>query len=110
MATTYLMSTTVIPSGADGTWTMKTLPLQEARALNALGSVSAIGHQSTAEIISELLGAEVPMNRINVIPREGDLFLCFKLNSRPPEGAILSREEIEKVGYCFCAMRYLRAE
>lgn len=104
------MSTTVIPSGADGVWDIKTLSLQEARALNTLGSISAIGHQSTAEIVSELLGAEVPMNRISVTPQEGDLFLCFKLNSRPPEGAILSREQIEEIGYSFCVMRYLMAE
>lgn len=68
--------------------------------------ISAVGHQSTAEVISEVLGTEVPMNRLTVEPQEGDTFLCFKLNSRPPEGAILDKEMLEQIGYSFCTMDY----
>lgn len=65
------------------------------------GILSAIGHQSTAEILSELLGTEVPVNRIQFAQEIGQSAIVFKLKGRPPEGVILSREEIEEIGYDF---------
>lgn len=65
------------------------------------GFVSAIGHQSTAEIISSIIGVNVPMNRIQYEQKVGDVAIIFKLNSRPPEGKILTKEEIEAIGYSF---------
>lgn len=62
---------------------------------------SAIGHQSTAEILTELTGIDIPVNRINYRQEVGDLAIIFKLNDRPPEGKILSREEIEEIGFSF---------
>ena len=62
--------------------------------------VSAIGHESTAQIISSVLGLNVPMNRINASFEEvGDLAICFKLNSRPKEGSILSLEDLQEIGF-----------
>lgn len=61
--------------------------------------ISAIGHKATAEIMSELLGIVVPMNRIQFHQEVGQLVIVFKLNCRPPEGTILNREEIERIGY-----------
>ncbi|WP_058486998.1 YddF family protein [Defluviitalea phaphyphila] len=65
------------------------------------GFISAIGHQSTAEIISDLLKINVSMNRIQFKQEVGQKAIAFKLNQRPPEGVILSRDEIEKIGYSF---------
>ena len=105
--TMYLCSTTVIPAGAYGTWDVGPLRLEQARLLaGAMDFVSAVGHQSTAEVMSSLLEVEVPVNRLNVQPVDGDSFLCFKLNSRPPEGAILDRETLESLGYGFVIMVY----
>ena len=63
--------------------------------------LSAIGHQSTADILSELLEIPVEVNRINYRQELDDLAIVFKLKGRPLEGAILSREEIEAIGYEF---------
>ena len=63
--------------------------------------LSAIGHQSTADILSELLEIDVPVNRINYKQEMDDLAIVFKLKGRPEEGKILSREEIEEIGYEF---------
>lgn len=60
---------------------------------------SAIGHESTAQIMSALLGREIPVNRIQYKQKIGDRAIVFKLNGRPPEGKIFSTEEIEKIGY-----------
>jgi hypothetical protein len=60
---------------------------------------SAVGHQATADLISELLEVECKVNRINFVQKLDDLMLVFKLNKRQPEGAILNRETVQKVGY-----------
>ena len=62
---------------------------------------SAIGHQSTAEILSDLLGIECPVNRIQYKQGPSDTAIVFKLNGRVEEGRILSRDEIEEIGYQF---------
>ena len=76
-----------------------TATLDEAKALVANGFESAIGHQSTADVISTLLGVACPMNRIMYQQGQGDVALVFKLNGRPEEGKILSVEDIEEIGY-----------
>lgn len=65
------------------------------------GILSAVGHQSTADILTELLETEIPVNRIQFAQEVGQSAIVFKLKGRPPEGVILSREEIESIGYEF---------
>ena len=57
--------------------------------------ISAIGHQSTAQVMSTLLGIEIPVNRIAVKLAEGDEAIVFQVLERLPEGKVLSKEEIE---------------
>lgn len=100
MAKLYIFNTTIIVN--DGTYKMSTVSLNEAREILASNPdfISAIGHDSTASIISSVLGTEVPMNRVNASFEEvGDKALCFKLNSRPKEGAILSFEDLVEIGF-----------
>lgn len=63
--------------------------------------LSTIGHQSTADILSSLFKTEVKVNRIEYKQEISDTAIVFKLNGRPPEGKILTWEEIEKIGYTF---------
>ncbi len=76
--------------------------LQEVRDLIS-GSEwqSAVGHASTAEILTELLGVEVPVNRMVYSQAVCEKAIVFKLKGRPQEGKILSRDEIEEIGYEF---------
>lgn len=60
---------------------------------------SAVGHEETARVISELLQIRCAKNRISYHQQVGDSALVFSLKARPPEGRILSRQEIEQVGY-----------
>ena len=62
---------------------------------------SAIGHASTAEILTELLGVEVKVNRVRYTQDVGEAALVFRLTERPPEGAVLSRSQLEEIGYEF---------
>ena len=109
--TLYLLNTTVVPCGSDGIWDIKTLPLASVKNLLTRTSpatvyTSAVGHESTALVMAELLGVQVPVNRIQVFPVVGDRLLCFKLKQRAPEGVILSVEEIEELGYEWVLMTY----
>lgn len=88
---------------ADGEYSCRTISLEEAKKLiqSSPEIISAVGHKSTAEIITDLLEREVSLNRINFHQEAGQQALVFKLNSRPPEGIILTRAEIEEFGYQF---------
>ena len=100
----HLLNTTIIPATAPAAFTARgrTVTVEEARGLVEGGFVSHIGHESTAQIFSELLGVPVPMDR-----RPWDatgIGLILQLNGRPPEGRILTREEIEAIGYTLRVM------
>jgi len=103
----YLMSTTVIPHGADGTWEMKTLNIGDAVKLATENEfTSAVGHESSAEAMSVALGLQVQANRLTVSPQPGDAFLCLRLFSRAPEGVILNRAQLEAIGFGWALMSY----
>ena len=85
-----------------GIFELKDITLQEAQQLVKDNNIlSAVGHQSTADILTTLLGTEIPMNRIMFEQEQGQKALVFKLNGRPEEGKILTVEEIEQIGYKF---------
>ncbi|WP_300440007.1 DUF1874 domain-containing protein [Zoogloea sp.] len=88
---------------ADGLFRSRTIPLLEAQQrVHEHGFESAIGHAPTAAILSELLGIECPMCRIEFEQAPGQLALVFRLARRMEEGRVLqSRAEIEAVGFSF---------
>ena len=65
------------------------------------GVISAIGHESTAAVLADLLGMPIAMNRIQFEQEVNQSALVFKLKGRTPEGVILTREQIEGIGYEF---------
>ena len=103
----YLMSTTVIPHGADGTWTMATIsPREAAHIAGVQPFISAVGHDSSAEAMTAALGVQVAANRITVAPVPGDEFLCLRLLSRAPEGVILDRAGLDAIGFSWALLSY----
>jgi hypothetical protein len=100
-----LLNTTI--ATADGVYNVETVSLDRAQRLafhNRQWLDSAIGHESTAQIMTTLLGVEVPMNRQMFAQQAGQQALVFKLKGRPPEGKILTANEIEAIGYEFKLM------
>ncbi len=59
--------------------------------------VSAVGHESTARILTLLLGVEVPFNRVAIRLVPGDHLIVFQLGVRLEEGRILSEEEVKSL-------------
>lgn len=101
-----LLNTTIATQ--PGRYSLEPYPLEKARELVLQAGVqSAIGHAATAAIMSELLEYEVRVNRIEYAQKPGELALCFKLKQRVPEGIVLTREDIEAIGYEFFLLRRL---
>jgi Domain of unknown function (DUF1874) len=84
-------------------------PLHATQARQLLPShfISAIGHQSTTDLVSELLQCVVPMSRSQIIMQAGDLALVFRLLQRPPEGQVMGKHQMLKLGYTFGLLRKL---
>ena len=84
-----------------GSFNYEPLTLEESKNLLSEGFESAVGHQSTCDVLSSLLKQEVKLNRIQYSQKVNDIALVFKLKGRPEEGKILTGPEIEKIGYEF---------
>ena len=85
-----------------GMFELQDITLEEAKQLVRDNDIlSAVGHQSTADILTTLLETTIPMNRIQFAQEVEQKALVFKLNGRPEEGKILTTEEIEAMGYKF---------
>lgn len=95
-----LLNTSILT--AEGEYTLRDITLEEAQKLVAENELdSAIGHASTAQIMTTLLDVEVPVNRQMFCQQPGQAALVFKLAGRPEEGKILTVEEIQEIGYKF---------
>lgn len=85
-----------------GTFRLDDITLEEAKNLVHNNEIlSAVGHKSTADILTTLLKKEIPANRIEYAQNINEKALVFKLNGRPEEGKILTVQEIEQIGYKF---------
>lgn len=97
-----LLNTSILTTTGD--YSLKDISLEQAIEIvqkNKNNLDSAIGHESTAQIMTQLLKTTVEVNRQMFVQLVGQEAIVFKLNGRPPEGKILSTEEIEKIGYKF---------
>jgi hypothetical protein len=63
--------------------------------------VSAIGHASTAQLLSEMLQKEIPYNRIEVRLEPQTKLIVFQLLTRLSENQVLSKEEIMSLPHAF---------
>lgn len=72
---------------------------ERCEAENGCRWLSAIGHDATAQVATSILGYDVPVSRITAAMKAGDEALCVKLRGRAPEGVILTREQMDEIGY-----------
>lgn len=101
-----IMNTTIMTN--DGVYKLHEISLEEAKAIVSSSEIcSGIGHSATASIMTTILGVEIPENRIMLSQQPGQIALCFKLNGRPAEGAVLGIKEINEIGYSFKLMERL---
>lgn len=93
----------------NGLYEVSDIDIHSARALlKQHGFISAIGHEATAAIMSEMLEQPIIMNRIQFYQQVGQIAIVFKLNERPNEGIVLNREQVEQIGYSLKQMIRLK--
>jgi len=99
----YIFNTLIVPcdfSKSDSfNVRLRKVGVEEAKKLIGEDFISAIGHEATASLLTEILDVEIPMNRISVRMNIGDRGLHFMLYQRLPEGKILTKEELEELQY-----------
>jgi len=101
----YVFNTQIVPVNwqlADSyTIKIKRIDVNQARQLvNQNQFISAIGHESTAKLLSMLLEIDIPVNRIQVEMVSGDIGLHFVLKKRLQEGQIIKDiQELQEIGF-----------
>jgi hypothetical protein len=94
------MNTTI--ATVDGVFHVKTVSVEEVKDLlsdRTVERLSAIGHESTAQVMSTLLSEEIAPNRIQYAQKIDDIAICLKIKGRIPEGTILDAAGIEAIGF-----------
>lgn len=80
---------------------LRGVSLDVARTLLEEGFVSHIGHESTAQVLSSILGMEVEFRRFPApLPEESNdvyVIASFPMPHRLPEGERLTQEEILEI-------------
>jgi hypothetical protein len=101
--TTYILNSPVLTGFGDWCYSGP-LSIEQAKRLLRDGFVSAIGHPATAELISALLGLEIPCDRKSVELNPGDRALVFRLLERLPEGLVLDAKALAERKYMLCLL------
>lgn len=96
-----LLNTTIIT--AKGLFDCQSITVEEAKELaKTYPTESHVGHQATSDAMSTLLDIPVPMDRTPYLQNKvGQRAICLKVRGRIAEGKILTREELEAIGYDF---------
>lgn len=100
MPSLYVLNTPILTEY--GQYHFKKISFTEMMLTLSSGEfISAIGHEATAKLMSELTGMEIPTNRISIKMQPGDQAVVFRVLTRLPEGKVLTQEEIENLPYEF---------
>jgi len=110
----YLFNSLIVPVDFDSlnvaSITLRKATVEDIRKILSGGFVSAVGHEPTAKLLSKILKMDVQYNRAAVKMRSGDVGVHFVLAQRPPEGKVLSEEELAKLDYYFAVSYVLQSE
>jgi len=60
------------------------------------GSINAVGHQGTVDLINAMCNINLTVNRVTIKTSVGDTIYIVVLNFRLEEGKVLTSEEIRK--------------
>jgi len=102
--TLYVLNSLIVPINfheyTEAKVTLKKLSVEDAKLyLKNWSFVSAVGHEGTAKVLSEILDVDIPVNRATVFFKKGDVGIHFFLKQRLPEGKVLSEDELNKLNF-----------
>jgi len=93
----YVMNSPILT--APGRYVYERIDIERARRLLKEPFESAIGHEATAQFMSRLLGVEIPVNRVSIAMRPGDVAVIFRVSKRLEEGKVLTEGELRNTSY-----------
>jgi Domain of unknown function (DUF1874). len=90
---------------------IREVPVEEVKEiLLSRQFVSAVGHESTAQLLSQILNISIPVNRVVITLKPSDILIVFQLLTRLPEGKILTLEELKQLKYKFYIVELVEAQ
>lgn len=101
----YLLNSPILT--AYGQWQFSKISLDDAKKQVKEVFISAIGHESTAQLLSHLLEQKIVCQRISITMQPLDKALVFNIKQRLPDTRELSQLEIEHLPYEFGLLEYL---
>lgn len=95
----YLMNSPILTEYGD--WRFEgPLSVEDARkVVDLVPFTSAIGHDSAARFLSQLLGLEIPVNRVAITMQAGDRALVLRVLTRLAEGVVLDSAAMHNTPY-----------
>jgi len=94
----FILNSLITPfKGETANFFIERIDLEKAKLSLPKKFISAVGHQATADLISNLLEVEIKVNRVQVFFEIGDEALAFVPRQRLPEGKVLNKEELLKI-------------
>lgn len=103
----YLINTPVLTAYGEYRFTGP-LSADEVRHWLQQGYTSAVGHESTARWLTQVLGMPIEANRITIEMQPGDAALVVKLLRRLPEGVVLGEDDLRDLPFEFGVLTRLR--
>ena len=80
---------------------VKEVDIETVKAMLTQPFISAVGHESTARVLTKLLDVEIPFSRVPIKLQQRDKLVVFQLLTRLEEGRVLSEEELKQLQYKF---------
>ncbi|OFC30313.1 STIV orfB116 family protein [Acidithiobacillus caldus] len=104
--TIYLFNTAILTDY--GTWRLSgPVAVTAVQELLHEGFQSAIGHQTTADYLTEILQLPIPLARIDAHLQVGDRAIVYRLHERQREGHLLSLAELRSTPFSFALLERL---
>ncbi len=91
----YVLNAPVITSY--GFYRFTFIEPDDAKEILSAGFTSAVGHESTAKLMSQMIGVNIPFNRITIHMKAGDKAIALWLLDRPGEAQVYSMEDLAAV-------------
>lgn len=84
----YVSNAFALSMVEDGTISVATISAKVAKSFLSDGFESVVGHSDIARIVSNLLDLDIPMNRVNLSLKTGDVLIVAQyVGPRLPEGS-----------------------
>jgi len=99
----YILNSATLPLAGGKKYLIKARELSAEEASEMLKKeqfVSAVGHEATAQALSNVFGVTIPFNRVQIQLQPGDKLISITLKRRLEEGKVIKTiEELNAIGY-----------